>query len=296
MSILNQANDGNLSLLVAFWKALRTFKNLDRKDLLARCAPADAIDDKQGKAATTLRTWTKVGVFKESEGGALGLANEVNAIDPSDIDGFRLAVLKLVIASEAISAGDQGGPADDFLTITAWSLMQDPYKFDPDWKKCVEPLHRSQGPDLMNRDNPWNGFRVWGPFLGVALRGTKSGLVLNPACAVRKTLADLFKNELITDRDGVAIDDVLRRLALALPFIDRGGVWNSVAASLKSPWRRFDDTEISPCLSLALRQLEHEQRVRLMDRADAPVQYALLGRDGRQHRRVTHLIWEPVNV
>lgn len=293
MPILNQANYGPPSLLVALWRAVSVLSPQTRDRLLALCAPPAAVDDKQGKAAKALNTWIGVGVFREAESSHISLADQFRHLGGSDVDGFRRALLDFLVAEE-VRVGELGETetaAQDLFELAPWALMQDPYSFDPSWERVEEQLH-DQRAQIINRRDPWNAYKVWAPFLGLAVNGTRSGLVLNPAGAVRNALPSVFQGVEASQQDGLAVDEFLRRLSQRLPVLDGGTCWEQVRKRVENPWRVQKDSEISPCLSLALLQLEHEGIVRLVDRSDSPSQRSLLGREGREKLRFTHVAWE----
>jgi hypothetical protein len=81
----------------------------------------------------------------------------------------------------------------------------------------------------------------------------------------------------------------LSHLTTCLPIVDNGLYRQSVESQIGKPWRNQRLNEISLSLSAALLQLEAAGKIRLEARADAP-QTLLLGRGGRELRKVSHII------
>ena len=276
---------------------------MSRDRLLALCAPPNAVDDKQvkegkqGKIHRTLNTWKSIGVFIEGPDTEVSLAEEFRKLPPFDVDRFRHQLLDVVIDIErdALQEGGSGSDAHDLFELASWALLQDPFAFEPGWEQ-VERLMRQQGALLVNRADPWRGFLAWAPFFGVAARATRAGFVLNPAQAMRRALGPVFGRQSPGEASDLTIDDFLSRLSKRLPFLDGGDFSRSVQQRIKQPWRAIGSTEVAPCISLALLQLDHERAIHLEDRADSPGKRVMLGRGGRSIGGVTHVVLESGDV
>ncbi|MCY1045630.1 protein DpdG [Corallococcus sp. bb12-1] len=308
MGILNLTSDGIPSALVALHGALRSFGPMPRNRLLALCDPP-SLGGGRDLARRTLNRWTQLGAFVE-RGEDTVLAEPLKALVPGDLDGLRRELIKLVLRPEnnpgigAQGSGATGASDDneesatedegesgrttslatDFTLATAWAFLQDPFIFSMK-RDTLERLRNAQNPKvaLLRNDTRWNGFGEWAPFLGMATFFFGGEFILSPAFAINGVLNEVFLNE-----NSLPQATFLERIARALPVID-GGVYNvAMLELLGSPWRRLTPGEVSPCLSLALGQLQAAGTLRLLDLSDAP-QRTLLGQEGRPIRTFTHV-------
>ncbi len=287
--ILNRPSEGLLSVLLVLRKAIVAFGPMPTERLLALVAPASATDEEptKGAAAKTLNRWVQLGFFNR-EGGIVSLASPFDG-PTATIEDLRTELLKLVLAGQNNAdlhegAGDRtSSGASDFTRAVAWALMQDPYELsaEPD----LERFARSQlvAPDIFTNDTRRLGFDDWAHFLGFALP-IGSGRTINPARAIRPHVQEILKhNKEVPVRQFVAL------LAEAVPVIDRGTYWLAVLKQTTKPRRLLESQEVSPCLTLGLRQLEHEGSLYIHKRSDAQEQMVLLGRKDRPLQTVTHV-------
>jgi len=296
MSILNRTSDGLLSVLVALRRALVAYGPQEEDRLLALCAPPSVVPaGKPEMARRTLTRWKQLGVFEEIE-GRIQLHPDVALVMPDDLEGFRRALLPFVLAprnnpllvenrQDSDGEGGENSLASDFARAAAWVLAQDPYAFSAKHSD-VDRLQAQQKvvPIPFINNTRWNGFEEWAPFLGVAWTASRVGLVPDPAFAVRSAMTEVFAG--IAE---LAQEVFLARLAQTLPIVDGGQYWRAVERQVERPWRRIQEHEVSPCLSLALLHLESGRDIRLETRSDAP-QKVLLGRGGRELRLVSHVV------
>jgi hypothetical protein len=299
--ILNRASDGLATVLVALCRALAAYGPQPEERLLALCAPKTVVGDKQDMARKTLTRWTQLGLFSDNA-GLVSLEPTSAALSVEDLEGFRCAVLRLVLRKEnnpALATGSvdgdevhQGALASDFTRAAAWLLAQDPYAFEPIWEverdaeRGVSPLVSKQDvkPSPFTNNTRWDGFADWATFLGVARNAARVHFVINPASAIRGVLDEVF-----ADSSELGEDTFLLRLAEALPVIDGGAYRTVVERTIGRPWRIVSKREVSPSLSAALLDLEAAGVVRMETRSDAP-QRMLLGRGGRELRVFSHVM------
>ncbi|WP_437931105.1 protein DpdG [Sorangium sp. So ce291] len=300
MSILNRPNDGLLSVVIALRRALVAYGPQPEDRLLALCAPASVTGSRPTMARKTLLRWTQLGLFEERE-GRVHLRASIASLDADDIDRFRAALLRLVLAPENNPEfeGEGGGGdeertlASDFTRAAAWTLAQDVYTLDATWK-VAETLENDQGarPRPIVNDTRWSGLAEWASFFGLASAGQR--LVFDPAFAVRSVLDEVFSEEDTpelkkTIERGLDQPTFLLRLAQALPVVDGGRYRVAVEAGIAQPWRVFAAHEVSPSLTAALLHCEAAGVLRLESRSDAPMR-VLLGRRGTQLRSFSHVV------
>jgi hypothetical protein len=291
MSILNRPADGLLSVLLALRRALIAYGGQPEEDLLELVAPPSVVTDgKPDMARKTLTRWKQLGFFSDVD-GMIALSEPIARIDTDDLDGLRVAVLRLILAPEnnaAVLGEDsddgEGSKAADCTRALAWALIQDPYAF-PSTYKSGEALQDKQGvkPRIFINDTRWNGFAEWAVFLGIAWFALQN-LVPSPAFAVRKMLNDVF-----LDAGELPQTEFFVRLAGVLPIVDGGSYRKAVEAQMSRPWRKEIPNEVSPSLSAALLTLEAEGTLRLETRSDAPSRM-LLGAAGRELRLISHVV------
>jgi hypothetical protein len=192
MSILNRPADGLLSVLLALRRALIAYGGKPEEDLLELVAPPSVVaDGKPDMARKTLTRWKQLGFFIDVD-DMIALSEPIARIHTDDLDGLRVATLRLILAPENNAAllgedGDdaEGSKAADCTRALAWALLQDPYAF-PSTYKNGETLQDEQGvkPKIFINDTRWSGFAEWAFFLGIAWPALQN-LVPSPAFAVR---------------------------------------------------------------------------------------------------------------
>jgi len=295
MSILNRPTDGLLSVLLALGRTLRAYGTMSEERLQALCAPRSIVgDEKQStlQVHKTLNRWKQLGFFV-IDGGVdhkVSLAPPFDELDLEDIEAIKPPLLELVLrsANNPIDGRDpdiESGDSSDFSLACAWTLQQDPYSFPTNWPG-IQKLQTDEAVTLpfFSNSTRWDGLVEWAPFLGLARMDALLGLIPNPVHAVRAVVPTLFEGT-----SALPIQDCLAALAALVPVLDHGVYWRAALARIGTPWLTLGSSDVSPCLSLALLQLDRERRVQLDHRSDARVVYRLLGRGGRELRQVTHV-------
>ena len=291
MSILNRQNDGLLSVLIALRRGILAYGLLPEGDLLALIAPETVIPEPD-QAKQTLRRWKQLGLFEERE-GRIAMTEAVAKIPDEDRDRFRAEILRLVLLPEnnpkllADESEEQElSRASDCTRALAWALAQDPYSFPTNFRGA-EALQNDQGlqPRPFQNDTRWTGFLEWATFLGIVTRATRSSVIVNPWFAVRSVVGELFGGV-----STLAQAEFLQRLGSLIPVLDGGNYRVAIDGATPRPWRDRVERDVSPTLSLALLTLEAEGTLRLEHRSDA-VSCRLLGREGRELRAITHLLY-----
>ena len=301
MGLLNQASDGLPSVLFALVRTVRQRGAMDREDLLALCCPPTLQAHTSGferdrLGPKTLLRWTQLGLFHQ-ENATISLDEGVRDLPSEGLEEVRalapvLRRLALLQTNNRQLNVDEGELAADLTLALCWVLAQDIFALPGGAYKHIEPLETLQfgtsQPYAFRNDTRWNGFRAWAPLLGFASTEAVAGnpvLVVDPTPAVRGALPSAFGK-----MSELPIDDLLGRLASAVPVLDGGEYRVSVEARLAQPnWRATRPHEVSVSLSAALKRLDTSGVIRLESRADAPKR-TLLGRGHRDLEQVSHVV------
>lgn len=304
MTILNRSSNGHVPALVALWRTARAFGDRDRVQLLTRCIPPPTPDKlHEAPMAKTLATFRGLGMF-EGDDDALALAPPFNTIVQHDVESLRTAALDLLLrdgnapaflTADLTEQDDDNSRASDFVRVACWTLAQDPYWLSatdsrPGGGPAIEREASEQGVPLSQGSGRWASFQEWAYFTGLAVP-TVHGFVPCPARAVRVKLPAM--GGLTTDLD-LPLRDFLDQLAEALPVLDGGRYRREIDACRASASRRVNaavaNLQVSPALSLALLQLEHEGEIVLSDRpGDVAQRIAILGRGGTVIASASHI-------
>jgi len=322
MGLLNRPSDGQLSVLLAFRRALLLRGPLPRQELLDLCAPRalwsstqasgddkkdDASKKEQQQARVTLTRWLEIGFFVQEEGKeqAISLSPDFRQPDLTSKDPapLRTAIRRLVfsyannpqILSEERDS-EIAGQCADLTRGACWVLAQDSYAFPGGKWSEVDELIKAQvstRPMPIQNDVRWYAYRDdYGPFLGLGwqspLAGVGAKLISDPAQAVLDELPGTFED----DRE-LSIGRFLERLAERLPVVDGGRYRQQMEEYLqkRDAWKPREPHEVSSSLSRALIRLEESGVIQLPARSDAPEEKVLLGRDNAPFQRVSHVVW-----
>jgi len=292
VTILNEASDGTLSVLIALRDTLRAYGPMTSERLLALCAPTAVTDGK--KARDTLRRWIQLGFFEE-DGGAVRLRDAVAAETCDDPKGLRCVVTRILLDEKSTpgfdgatasaeteeKSGSAPSLATDFATAVSWCLLQDPFTSCSTWA-TVEPLLLAQKFTAIQNPSRWNGFVRWSSFLGfsVTLPGSSSKhappILVNPAAAAWDVIEDVLPKGRPKE-----LGQVLDGLAERLPVLPGGKFSRKVASRIELPWRKFAPHEVPPSMALALLQWRAAGKVQLTRPSDAGHR-SLLGRRGAE--------------
>lgn len=293
MGILNRTNEGLHSVLVVLVRALQHYGPMERERLEQHIAPASVTDGNMLRQ--TLNRWLDLGLFR-MEDERICLHPSCTGLNPDSIGGLRrlgtmLRSLLLEPANNRDILVAEPSKGADFTHALCWALAQDPFAFcQGGWDGLINPLQLNQyhqEPRALQNDTRWAGFQDWAPVVGFAWTSRiprRNSFMIDPTHAVEDTLPELFG-----DRDELPQSDFFAGLADLLPVVDRGPYRLQVEARLGGSWRRVEDHEVSPSLSLALLRLEGSGHLRLDLRSDAGPR-SLLGGGFRHLRQVSHLV------
>jgi len=322
MGLLNRPSDGQLSVLLAFRRALLHRGPIPRQELLDLCAPKtlwslaqplsddkkDASNKKeQQQARITLIRWLEIGFFSQAEepDETISLAPAVKelGLDLKDPAPLRTAIRRLVLSPQNNSNilseerdSEITGQCADLTRAACWVLAQDSYDFPGGVWAEVDALAKSQvstQPMPIQNDTRWTAYRDdYAPFLGLGWLSPLSGgsvrVISDPAEAVLDELPSTFEG----DRE-LPIGRFLERLAMRLPVVDGGTYRQQMEEHLRKRdvWKPRAPHEVSTSLSRALIRLEETGVLQLPARADAPEVKTLLGRGSTILQRVSHVVW-----
>jgi hypothetical protein len=303
MTILNLQSDGLPPVLITLALVVAKEKNIHRDALIELCAPTIEVQkDKDGeksggvRARATLARWTSLGLFLDEEGQ---MKLNFSPLRGETTDSFtqRLPEIccRLLMQSEHVMplwpsdgsiSEEHTGRAADFCRGLAWCLAQDIYTL-PSSYNLVDDLIRSQiqpGRFIILNDTRWSGLRSWSRYLGFA-SGDDSRLLFDPTVAIRAQLKQITSN-----KEFLAADEFVERLAERLPVIDKGRYRIEVEQVLKQEtWRPPGPNQLSSSLSFALRRLQKQGLISLEMRADAGSRLSLSRQNGRTWESFTHI-------
>ena len=296
MTLLNTANDGLPSVLIALTKVVSREKKLSREKLLGLVAPESVTDGKQ--ARQTLNTWEELGLFQRNGNDIISFCEDFRA---SRGKGDLLSRLRSF--SRKLTLTPQNNPdlwatekarSADFTRALTWCLAQDVYKLPGGKYEKLAEFEADQfhgDSRAIQNGTRWNGFKMWAVFFGFGWLSkypnarTKT-LVVDPTVPVCEFLPRIFEGG-----QELPHNIFLDRLATRLPVADGGGLREEMESVIEgSNWQPPKNHEVSTSLSRALERLHIENEIKLEDRADAS-KVTLLGRGGRDLRKVSHIVW-----
>lgn len=293
MTLLNRPSNGHVPSMVVLWRTARAFGPMARAKLEALCRPR--VDPDQSRIPVTFATWRSVGMFVEDEDGLVHLAAPFDAIDATDTEALRTAVLDLLLRPENTpalldrAATEDISRASDFVRVACWTLAQDPYRL-ADWNEGrVLGEAGKQGIELFKGAGRWSSFQEWAYFVGLGTP-TRHGFVMTPARAIREILRDGRYAVVLPTTEDVPLSAFLDDVAKALPVIDGGTYRGQLDDVLRANGHGRAVHQVSASLALALLQLHHEEEIVLTDRAaDVATRLSLIGRAGRVVRTASHV-------
>jgi len=294
MSLLNRPGDGIHSVLIVIFKLLSPKKKVDRKRILALCAPGEMPDK---MARQTLNTWIDLGLFTEDEGGVCIHSN----IKPADrkLENLPRLCRKLVMSNRNNENfwESEENRASDFTRALCWMLAQDSWNVDFGGWDGAETLMVQQCPSekIVQNDTRWSGLKAWLVFLGFGwnARYPSSPVIADPSDAIRDELANIFGKK----REMVA-SDLISSLAANLPVLDGGEYRLNVEDKLRDnsgaqAWQPVKNNMISTSLSRSLLRLEESGVIhgRLEDDFDVSRRVILSGKEGSVLKTYSHYRW-----
>lgn len=295
MTILNRESDGLHSILLTLAAVVAREKAIDKDDLFAICTPPES-KEPSSRLRGTLAKWTAIGLFQE-DAGKVRLSIDIKRGESSAdfVDRLPSHCRRLAISLEngmplwAASGGvsEEGvGRTADLCRGLAWCLAQDIYTLPSTYAE-IESLILGQvkpGKFIFLNDTRWAGFRPLASFLGFAT-GDESSFFCDPTEAVHSEIRDMMKKN-----ETMSAGDFVSQLSMRLPVLDFGAYRVQVEDELRpEKWSKPSAGSLSMSLSFALRRLQMQKTLNLVNLADAPSRFTLLGRGGRVWDSFTHV-------
>lgn len=279
MSLLNITNDGLPNVLAVLHSRVLASKNaVPRDELLEAVAPGGVVEDEGKQVRQTLRRWTELGLFIETD-------NMISVLDrPSKVPAGALQTLaftRRIACRYALSDQNnqefwaaEGARSADLTRTLAWMMAQDVFRTRfGDLERLESEQIENSDRRLMQNSTRKTGVNYWSEFLGFS---RQPGGDIDPTMAVRDVLP-----EILAPGEGMSARDFVERIAEQLPVLD-GGRWQAlvlaeVNASALAP---LQPGQVSTALSRALLCLRASGELLLQSRADIGSSIVLSGYQG----------------
>lgn len=279
MSLLNITNDGLPNVLAVLHARVLASKNaIHRDELLEAVAPEGVVKDEGKQVRQTLRRWTELGLFIETE-------NMISVLDrPSKVSTGvlqTLAFTRRIACKYALSDENnqefwaaEGARAADLTRTLAWMMAQDAFRTRfGDLERLESEQIENSDRRLMQNSTRKTGVGYWAEFLGFS---RQPGGDIDPTVAVRDVLP-----EILGPGEGMSARDFVDRIAEQLPVLD-GGRWQTavLAEVSESALAPLQSGQVSTALSRALLCLRATGELLLQNRADTGSSIVLSGFQG----------------
>lgn len=297
MTILNRANDGLVSVLIALVRLNAKIGTMQKEKLLDICSPKSLGNGQQEMARKTLDRWIELGLFVVSDNGNVKIVDEQRTKlrkTNASRESIGSVTREIILAkhNNINFWNKEKNLAADFTRAVSWMLAQDIHEFAPTVWDDVESISHTQVTSdeyvIFQNDTRWLGFVSWATFLGFGRpdSGKTSGRFITDPTPV---VAGAVENVLPKKKE-IAVKDLLAELSELVPVLD-GGVYRKEVENILRPerWTVPGVADISTSLSRALLRLEAQGKLRLEERSDSDAQVQLLGRDRKKIRDVTHV-------
>jgi hypothetical protein len=289
MSLLNNANDGLHTVLIALFQAITDGDNaLSLQVLQSRLQPPNSSD----KFDQTLRRWLELGLFVQV-GETISIPPKYQRPPSHHMVGTSghavWAIRTVALAAENNDRFWEAGQsrAADLTRSIAWLLCQDVYSFD--WA-AVGELEASQLNDESKRfarnSNRENALLAWGGVLGF-LWNDGNAVAIDPTVAIRDVLSSAVGKSAT-----MPIEGFIQAIAAELPVLDQGRYRQEVERHLDpASYPRPSTQLLSPAMSRALLRLQRDRVISLVDRTvDKTNSAVFLWRPtGQRGSRITHV-------
>lgn len=294
MSLLNQANDGYYSVLIAVCRALHLEGAVERDELIEMCS--NKTDPSRGRLNQTILRWTQLGLFID-EKKTISFSETIKArFKRQNLEKFSHelpSILREVIFKKDNNESfwdAEKSRAADLTRGLSWILSQDIYSIPLNSTKLVQSIEIKQikdaGKTIIQNDTRFNGLRTWGGFLGFIWQS--KGLMVDPTNAISEELAYICK-----PNKEYPADAILEMLQLRIPVID-GGQYRKTLEEVLDPqeWDKpQSENLLSTSLSRALWRLELCGEIELKSRADPKSVKMIVGKDNRNLKSFSHVVY-----
>ncbi len=289
MTVLNIASDGYFNVLIVLYRAVFTFKPMDKETLVSICSAG--IDD--SRLTQTLNRWLQLGLFVEKENKiyfthANNTKNNKNKIIESRDISRNLRRVLFEEKNNDNFWSSEGTLSADLTRGLSFLLAQDIYHVEISSHANVQNIEQMQVKDdeyrILQNDVRWNGLRSWGIYLGFLWQGNV--LIPDPTRAIYEEIELIFNNI-----ETLTATDFMHRLAEVLPVLDGGQYRLEIESILEqSHWKKpLRDDLISTSLSRALWRLRQRGVLSFDNRSDAIDGRTLQRADGQDWLKFTHV-------
>ena len=281
MSVLNNANDGDYSILRNLIKVISTCDNSISKDKLATICGAGisiSIEKKLERKDinNTLNTWQKPGLVRVEENAVsvpkqyLDKAFYKNKFDEQK---FKLLLVDILYLAENNKDfwSNEGGGSDDFTRGSTYLLARDVFNSN---------FQNSEGNlSIIKNGNRRSALIRWMYALGLM----NSGHVADPTVLLKSFIT----NDKIPGE--YSLTEFIDELSDHYPVLD-GGIYRKILEEelVGASYNLLDKNQISISLSLALKRLRSQGCIELIGKADS-ANLTLTDRGNRATASFSHI-------
>lgn len=262
MTLLNNASDGDYSILRNLVKVIAVYDNSVSKDKLTSVCGGDITFAAQKKLDKkhinhTLSTWQKFGLFLIQDNAVkipkeyLQAAFEKNKFNEQ---AFKLLLIDILYLPENNKDfwSNEGGGSDDFTRASTYLLARD--VFNPNFQTNEGDLN------IILNGNRRSALIKWMYALGLM----NSANVADPTILLKSFIS----NERLSAE--YRIIDFILELAKRYPVLDSGSYKKSLEEKLTGPtYKLLDQNQLSISLSLALKRVRNQGLIELINKADS---------------------------
>lgn len=220
MTILNTTSDGLPHVYDLVYRTLYKEKRVQFSKLKDRLCPAS--ECKSAPLKNVLKTWKKLGVFKETDDEIWSLVN------PSEPEPRKAAISSLADKNHNHDFwGTEFG--SDYIRALCWMLLQDADGMILTTSR-LEQLEESQyegSDEILQNATRINGFKFWANYLGFA-QASLGDDQIQPGKAI-----GLYLKEIFCDSNRLNIKTFLTRLDEVLPVFDESKYRQEVKSKLR---------------------------------------------------------------
>ena len=262
MTLLNNASNGDYSILRNLVKVIAVHDNLVSKDKLTSVcgegitfAPQKKIEKKH--IHDTLNTWQKFGLLQVQEDlVTIPIAYLEKAFKKNKFNeqAFKLLLIDILYLPENNKDfwSNEGGGSDDFTRGSTYLFARD--VFNPNFKTNEGDVN------IILNGNRRSALIRWMYALGLM----NSANVVDPTILIKSFISnDISSAE-------YKISDFVSKLAFRYPVLDSGSYRKSLEEKLTgSTYKLLDQNQLSISLSLALKRGRNQGLIELFSKADS---------------------------
>jgi hypothetical protein len=262
MTLLNNANNGDYSILRNLVKVIAAHDNSVSKDKLTSiCGEGITLDAKKKldkkHINDTLNTWKKLGLLQvQDDVVTIPKAFLEKALKKNKFDEqfFKLLLIDILYLPDNNKDfwSNEGGGSDDFTRASAYLLARD--VFNPNFLTNEGEL------SIISNSNRRSPLIKWMYALGLM----NSNNVADPTILLKAYIS----NERSSGE--FHISDFISELADRYPVLDGGSYRRTLEEKLTGPnYKLLDQNQLSISLSLALKRVRNQGLIELINKADS---------------------------